>query len=395
MNVLFLTPQLPFPQTSGGAIKSFKLVEHLSKSHQVTIASLLKSDDDKKNLHQFLKVIPNVSVSSHFLLIERTLTNLIKSYFSGVPLTIFRNLSPEFKKEVELLTKACDVIFVDHYLMFQYIPKSFNGRIIVHQHNAEFIMWSRMAKQTINPLKKLVLSLEAHRIKKYEVLMCNKANAVLAAPNDQVELKSAGVKTNVFIDTYHLGNEENLHLPAIKYDNTQLNLLFIGTLTWEANIDGLLWFLKECWPLIKAQLPQVKFTVVGKCSDELKQRILLLAPEIDLLGFVDNLDELYQSHRVFVAPLRFGSGIKVKVVNGLYRGIPTVTTSVGAEGLNLNNGEELFIADNKTEFSKNIISLLNNIDIWHPMSLKSRAIMRKKYTWKNVMDNVDRSFNND
>ena len=268
MKVLFLTPQLPYPQVSGGAIKSFKLIEHLSGAHQLMLGCFLKSPEERDNLKTFISISPGVKVFSQPLDIERTFLNLLKSYVHGVPLSIFRNQSAEFKHKVAALADQYDLIFVDHYLMFQYVPENFKGRVIVHQHNAEFVMWSRLAQQIINPVKKALLMLEAHRIKKYELFMCQQVDAILAAPNDKNELIALGAQKTKFIETLHLGDEQNLHLPNIEFDQTTTDLLFIGTLTWEANIDGLVWFLKEIWPLIKKQRPEVGITIAGKHSQQ-------------------------------------------------------------------------------------------------------------------------------
>ena len=389
--MLFLTPQLPYPPISGGVIKSFKLLQFLSAEHQLALACFLKSAQDEANLAALKAAVKLDKVLVEPLNIARTPLNFLKSCLANIPLTIYRNRSGAFAKKINAIANDYEVIFVDHYLMFQYIPTDFNGRVVVHQHNAEFVIWSRLAEQTTQMIKRWAVNFEAKRIRRFEVEMCRRADSVLAAPNDQQALIAAGSPDHHFIDTYHLGDEENLSLAAIEFDQTDTAILFIGTLTWEANIDGLLWFLTAIWPRIKQHKANVTFSVVGKCSDALKAKLLRLAPDIQLLGFVDDLDVLYQSHRVFVAPLRFGSGIKVKVVNGLYRGIPTVTTSVGAEGLKLNSGEHLFIKDEAVNFADKVTVLLKNPHNWQQLSVQSREHMRRHYTWDVVFDNVQRS----
>ena len=395
MKVLFLTPQLPYPQVSGGAIKSFKMIEYLSGTHQLMLGCFLKSPEERDNLTALMSVTPDLKVFSLPLDIQRTFSNLLKSYVHGVPLSIFRNQSAAFKHKVAALADQHDLIFVDHYLMFQYVPENFKGRVIVHQHNAEFVMWSRLAQQTINPVKKALLLVEAHRIKKYELLMCQRADAILAAPNDKKELIALGAQKTKFIETLHLGDEQNLHLPNIAFDQTTTDLLFIGTLTWEANIDGLIWFLKEIWPLIKKQRPEVGITIAGKHGDQLTKKLYKLDPKIKLLGFVEDLESLYLGHRVFIAPLRFGSGIKVKVINGLYRGIPTVTTPIGVEGLQLTHCEHVLIENNPNSFASSVLNLLENKPLWEKLSLQSRIIMKKNYTWDKILENVNLSLSDD
>ena len=395
MRVLFLTAQLPYPPVSGGVIKSLKLIEFLSSFCQLTLGCLLKSIEDKNHLTAFKKHMPQLDMFFEASMIPRTPVNLLKSYFTGIPLTVYRNRCDSFKRQLASRSDNYDVIFVDHYLMFQYVPINYLGRVIVHQHNAEFVIWSRLAKQSINPIKRVLLSVEACRIKKYELTMCRLADVVLAAPNDISELIAVGAMADKFIDTYHLGDEENLNLPPIVFEKTELKVLFVGSLTWEPNIDGLLWFLKNSWPLIKQSVPCVTFTIVGRHSQKLKTQILKLEPEARLLGFLNDLDDLYRYHRVFVAPTRFGSGIKVKVVNSLYRGLPTVTTTIGVEGLKLKNHEHILIQDNAADFADSVVSLLKDKVLWRTLSCQSRAMMLQNYTWSMVFSNVRRSFDNE
>jgi glycosyltransferase involved in cell wall biosynthesis len=391
MKILFLTPQVPYPTISGGTIKSFNVLEHLLSRHDVTLSCLIKNSQDKANMAAFKRVLPQLNIFSFNLDRKRNIKTLLSSYALFLPLTIYRNYSLELKQKVNSIAHNYDVIFIDHYLMFQYIPANFRGRIVTHQHNAEFIMWSRYAKLIKNPIKKLLLFIEAFRIKRYELDMIERTNITLAAPNDKAALTAAGANASKFLNTFHLGDDRNLTLENLTFEKTQLNILYVGTLTWEANIDGLLWFLKHSWPLIKAQQPNVTFTIAGKCSLQLRKTLLKLEPKINLLGFVEQLDELYQTHRVFICPLRFGSGIKVKIINSLYRGIPTVMTPIAAEGIKLNHGEHAYVTNDAADFAYCVLDLLKNKKKWRAFSEQSRALMHQYYTWDKVFINIDKS----
>ena len=395
MKVLLLTPQLPYPPISGGVIKSHKLLMHMAEHYELEVACLLKSAEDEANLPDLQALLPQVNFVTHSLNIPRTGFNFARSLLAGVPLTIFRNRSRTFAKKVKQQCQDKVVIFVDHYLMNQYVPKDFAGRVVVHEQNAEYVMWSRMAEQTLNWAKAGLLAFEAARIRRYEVAMCEEADIVLAAPNDSDALTKAGARNTRFVDTYHLGDEQNLEEPAIDIADTAKRLLFVGTLSWEANVDGLMWFLQSVWPKVKTQVSGVQFCIAGKCPEGLALRIRELAPDVELAGFVDDLEALYKTHRVFVAPLRFGSGIKVKVVNSLYRGLPTVTTTVGAEGLSVTSNEHLLIGDDAQSMVEHVVRLLEDDGLWQQLSEQSRTLMAEKYTWDVVFNHLDRSMQDD
>jgi glycosyltransferase involved in cell wall biosynthesis len=181
-------------------------------------------------------------------------------------------------------------------------------------------------------------------------------------------------------------NKKNLQFQP---DNN--TLLYIGTLSWEANIDGLLWFYKDIFPLLKKKNPAIKLRIIGRHPDERLIRIAENDKDIILEGFVEELEPYFRNSNVFITPLRFGSGIKVKVVNSLYMGIPCVTTSIGAEGLKTEDGEHMFIKDSPQEFADAINLLLTNKTIWDKISNNAKALARKYYTWDYVLENIQKA----
>lgn len=387
--ILFLSPQLPYPPFSGGVIKSWKLVEFLSKKYELYLAYFLKNDDAEHEA-EFLSKVRIAGYYSEKIDVPRSAMNLIKSNLKAMPLNLYRNLSKQFADKTAAMAQQCDVIFVDHYEVYQYVPRNFKGRVVLHQHNCEYLMWDRFAIVEKNLIKKIALKNQAWWIKNYERSICNHSDAVLAAPNDIEELKLIGGTDTNYYETYHLGDEKLLAAPDLAFENTEEAILFVGTLTWEANVDGLIWFLEEGWAKLKEQHPDLKFYIVGKNPDP---RIVALVEafggDIILTGFVEDLEPYFQKCRVFVSPLRFGSGIKVKVMNAMYRGIPTVTTSVGAEGMAVKSKTHLMIDDEMNIFCHNVSQLINDRELWQKLSKNSRALAQKKYTWKAVMDIVE------
>lgn len=388
--ILFITPTLPYPPVSGGVIKSNKVVHFLSEKYNLSIACLLKNDDIQHK-DEFLTTLKLSDFISQELDIPRTAKNLILSNIQGIPLNLYRNKSREFKEKVLAVVHQYDVIFCDHYVMFQYIPDDYKGKIILHEHNCEYLIWKRYANIERSVLKKVALLNQAYRIKKYEQEICRKATIILAAPNDTDELVKIGADKTKFLETYHLGDDNLLNEPALDFNKTEKALLYIGTLSWEANIDGLVWFCNEIWQSVKQQHPDIKLYIVGKKPDVRLKEIADKDNQIILTGFVEKVEPYFQKSRIFITPLRFGSGIKVKVVNALYRGIPCVTTSIGTEGLKVKDGEDIFIKDNAAEYADAINTLLTDKNCWQRLSENSRATATKYYTWNYVLENIEKA----
>jgi polysaccharide biosynthesis protein PslH len=385
--VLFITTQLPYPPVSGGVIKSWKLCEMLAEHYDLGVACLLKNND-AEHISSFREKVSLKDFLSFELQVPRTPINLLKANLMGIPLNLFRNRSKDFRAQIAGIAGDYDVLFIDHYEMYQYVPKNYTGRVVLHQHNCEYLLWERFGELEQNAIKKFALFNQAWHIRKYEKKICKSANAILAAPNDKEELVKIGAPSGKFYNTYHLGDTEWLQAEALSFEKTEQALFFVGTLTWEANVDGLIWMLKEVWPLAKMQLPDLQFYIVGKHPDTRLVDLVSHMNGVHLEGFREDLEPYYQRCRVFVAPLRFGSGIKVKVMNALYRGIPTITTSIGAEGLQVVRTEHIWIAETPQQWVDGITTLMEDKGVWERISSNSRQLAATHYTWGSVMEKV-------
>ncbi len=389
MRIVFLTPQLPYPPQSGGVIKSFQLVKYLSKNHELVVGTFLKGDD-ALHVSQFQKEFSLKNLISLPIDIPRTPLNFFWSLLQGIPLTVLRNKSEQFQKKIGPHLKEAELIFVDHYIMFQYVPEEFRGKVVLHEHNAEYVLWLRYAEQSRNPIKKLLLTFESMRIRRYEKEIGIRADHIMASPNDKEELMKLGLPTSKFVLTWHLGNEELLDKPNLEFSKTKKVLLNVGTLSWEPNRDGLKWFIAEVWPKLKMKHQDLELWIAGKGADAPLLEAARSDGQIKLLGFIDDLEKLHLQTRVFIAPLRFGSGIKVKVINALYRGLPVVTTSIGVEGMEVTPSQHLFVSDESESMIESIDLLLKDEDTWNKMSKDGRNLVRSHYTWKKVFDELEK-----
>ncbi|HMU98474.1 MAG TPA: glycosyltransferase [Chitinophagales bacterium] len=387
--ILFLTPQLPYPVHSGGFIKSYRMLVHLAAQHDVDFASLLKGEDVQL-LEEFKASIPNImqffTVPSN---IERNAINILKANLQFKPISFYRNFSKQLDKLLQTIFANYDIIIVDHVDMFQYIPKQYFHKTILHQHNAEYVMWKRAAEVESNFIKKIVLFVQFYLLGKLEHTYCNQAKYILASPNDEVELKRIGVRNKNFFETYHLGDDSLLHQTPLVFDKENKNLLYIGTLTWEANIDGLIWFLDNVWQTLSTENKGISLTIMGKNPDK---RLLKFKQQFDNIifpGFIENVEPYFQNAKLFIVPLRFGSGIKVKVISAMYRGIPCVTSDIGAEGLMVENCKQIMLANDVKSYINAIQTLLNDEDKWNTISKESRILAQEKYSWEAVFKVID------
>ncbi len=382
--MLFITTQLPYPPFSGGLIKSWRLLQFLNTHYEVTVVNLLKGDDPKHEA-AFLEALAPAGYHSFAWNVERNLINLLHSYLKRKTLNLLRNYNPKFEKQVHEIIKKHDCVVIDHYEMAQYVPKDYAGKVILHTHNAEYMMWKRFAELEKQPIKRWALTKESKRVAVAELNYCQRADLIFAAPNDQVALQKLGMGDEKFSTTYHLGKDEALQLPDVAVEATNTSLMFIGTLRWEANVDGLLWFIEHIWPSLKERHPDLRFYIIGKNPPARLRAATKQEREIVLTGFVEDPEPYYQTCRCMVVPLRFGSGIKVKILDAMYRGIPCVTTPIGVEGLDVQTGRELLICESATAFIEQTSRLLEDDRLWKKLQQNARKKAKEKYTWDQLL----------
>ena len=381
--LLFITPELPYPAQSGGKVKSLKLLQALAERYDVTLACPLKMDD-AKYVEEFHAISPCREHLHEAVHIPRTPVNLVMSHMRGVPLNVYRTHSDKLQADIAMVADQYDVVFLDHYEVYSYLPRQFQGLTVYHAHNAYFKMWERYAQLPGNPVMRLAAHIEARRVRKYEAAVATSTDLTFAAPNDALELGKAGVPTGRLHETFHLGDDQQLELPELRYADTAKKLMYVGFLGWEPNSQGLLWFIEEVWPQLVKRHPDLLFDIVGKNPGQRLQQAVAPHKGMSLKGFVPDLQEIYRDSRVSVAPLLFGSGMKVKVLDAMARGMPTVTTSVGAEGIDLEPGKHLLVADDPATMAASIDSLLTDPQLWQHLQHNSRALINERYTWRQL-----------
>lgn len=387
MKILCITSQLPYPPHSGGVIKSYRLIGHLCKHAQVTLLCNLKGEDPSHEA-AFLEQAELVDYASIHVERPRSAQGLLKSYLQSRTLNEWRNHSQEMEQLVAEKAEGQDAILVDHYEMWQFIPENIAIPVLLHTHNAEHIMWQRFAELTTQPLKRFFLAQESKRIQKAEAKACAEASMVFAAPADIEALKNSSPEAahTPYRSTYHLGNDKFLELPTLQFDQAQKALLFFGSLGWHANTDGLDWFIREVWPLVSEQEPEAVFYIVGKEPPISLRKLAKNYERIVFTGFVDDLDTYFTKCRVFVNPVRFGSGIKVKMLDAMYRGMPTVSSVVGSESLNMNSGNHYLEANEPEDWKQAIHTLLNDATTWQKISTSARDLAHQQYRWAPLLE---------
>ena len=361
MNILFLTNLLPYPLDNGGKIKTYTTLKSLKDAgHHIDLLcfkeNLNHTDNEENDLLEICENIQQVyqrltTAENKMYMVQLA----VRSLFSKFGVTTYKFVSKKMMQCILLQKeKKYNIIYIDHLPMYVYSSlcrKLWPGaKIVLDEHNCEAMILKRKAESTFNPLKKAFVFYEAKKVKRFESRAVLSADKVMVLSDiDYSILKSYAGKdfnhTIIPIGVVDRGMKK-------QRDNRTniLNILFVGTMTWEPNNHGLIWFLDNVIPIMEKKKMRYKFYIVGKRpSEDIKKRAKVYS-DIIITGYVESIDEYYDICDCMIVPLFIGSGQRVKLIEGFSKGMPAISTTIGAEGLKYIDGENILIADNADKF---------------------------------------------
>lgn len=379
MRILFLTSQFPYPPDSGGTIKTLSVLEHLRGKHEIDIIALNREapNPDQRAWAQAWGKVQTVVLDR-----GRTPMNLAKSYLSRLPLSVERNRSEEMADSVSaaIAVGSYDCLFVDGWLVAQYAPLKFNGLKVLHEHNAEYVIWERHAFRETNRVRRPLVQREAHRVRAYESSLLEQFDVVFAvSPADREALFIIGGNLEQIKVLPNLPDRTLLDRPPMSFADTRPLVLYFGTLSWQPNIEGLLFFLRLVFPGVRARMPEARFVVAGRAAAPSLRIEAEKTENVDYLGPVEDPEQLYTHSRVFVEVTRSGGGTKLKILNALARGIPVVATPEAAEGIDVTDGVDIMIRDNPDALAEAIVLLMRDEGTWARLSAAGRELIATRY----------------
>lgn len=360
--IAFITPSNPIDADSGGKQFTLDRLIGLAALADVDVFCLEDSAEQRRRLSERLMTRPVFAAGQ---LKPRTVRHWAGSILRNMPLSVWRNNVTELSKLVDCHGgTAYDAIYVDHWLMWPVSTRFHPGaRRILSLHNAEHLIFQRAAKMHRSILKPL-LYFEAFRVRRYLRNIGLRAAAVHSISEaDRQELITIGIPESRITSI----------LPCVDASTNTAGkpggrVLFAGTLTWAPNVEGLDWFLRYVLPNLNIAEP---LQVVGGAPLP-EWRELPAAGKIEFLGRVPSVEPLYADAGVLIAPVFSGSGIKLKIVNALARGLPVVTTTCGIEGFPPGWEGAVRVSDDPDVFGRAVSEILNDTEGWKLASSQAK-----------------------
>ena len=394
--VLVLTELLSYPLVSGAKIRGYYVLRHLSARHEVTLLSFVRPDDrpeDIAHLETFVNEVHTVPMKRSWL---RNIRAALASLLSGQPAIIAREEIGAMRHKVKEMvsTTRFDVIHADQIPMAQYglIGQRPRVRRILDQHNATFQVIERLAQHEPNPLKRWLLQREARAFARYEPAVCQQFDHVTFVTEEDREALLSRMRPPTG-DQHGQSLRDQTSVIPICVDTAAVEpvppvaepfrVTHVGTMYWPPNVEGLLWFLQNVWPQVRQEAPQARLTLIGKNPPD-HLRAWDQRDGVEVLGYVEDLERYLAETAAFVVPLLAAGGMRVKIVDAWCWGQAIVSTTIGAEGIAVQHGENILIANTPAQFAQATARLLSNGGLQARLRANGREWVEERYDWHKV-----------
>ncbi|MCK5856648.1 MAG: glycosyltransferase [Bacteroidales bacterium] len=394
MKILQICNKPPFPPQDGGSIGMHNVTQGLiDAGHQVKVLSVNtpKHFVDINNLPKEYRETTQIEfgfINTDIKALE-ALSNLAlsnRSYnISRFEDKSFENLIVKVLRNQKFDIIQLESVFLNYYI--DSIRKNSDAKIILRAPNVEFMIWERMAQEEKKTLKKRYFKVLAKRLKKEELEAIRRFDAIYTVTQNDLNIfKSHACKIPMeFIPT---GVDVTKNINIDKVESEYPSLFHIGALDWMPNKEGILWFLDKVWKKVSENNPNIKFYIAGR--GDASWLDVKLYKNVVLLGEIDNAANFIKSKAIMIVPLFSGSGMRVKIIEGMTLGKAIVSTSVGVEGIIHNHKQDLLVADSPKEFIDALELLLKNKPYFENICKSAKETVEKNYANSALTDKLIR-----
>lgn len=394
MRVLAVDEEIPFPPNSGKRLRSYNLVKHLAQRHEIVwisrrLEGISSSDADFRSLGIRTIVIDNpVRRKSGLGFYLSLAANVLSPY----PYVVESHISGQLREAILRLvrTESFDLVHCEWTPYAANLPPALPCPTHCMAHNVESVVWRRNQTVERNPLRRAYFGLQAMKMEKFERNALRRFTRVSAVSMQDMRVISRWIEPDR-IAVVPNGVDVRFFQPS-KSREIPKSLVFIGSLDWRPNVDCVLYFLDHIWPLIKRGCPDARFTIVGRNPNPAMTARAERDPAVTVQGSVEDVRPFLDSAQVCVVPLRIGSGSRLKILEAFAMEKAVVSTSIGAEGLDVQTGRHLIIEDTPAGFADAVAKLLNDPVRRIELSLEGRRLVEEKYSWTILASQLEREW---
>lgn len=370
-------PRVPYPLRDGGAIAMMQMIKGLYAEGATLTLFFLNTSKHfveesivREQFEQYGEV--HLSYVNNDVTPKGALLNLFSS--DSYHISRFKDEKAFVQIKNVLQQSTFDVVHFDGLqssVFLEVVRENTKAKCVLRQHNIEHLIWKRNAEHAMF-VKKQYLKLLADRLKNYEESILPQYDAVVSISSVDADYFK---KFNKKVCVASTGIDVEINSQDISFQ--EKTVFHLGSLDWMPNQEGVKWFLNEVWPLVLQKDASFQFKLAGRNISDSFLEFAQGFQNVEFVGEVENAREFMVENGLMIVPLKAGSGVRIKILEGLSLGVPIVTTQIGVEGIDVKNNEELFIADSAQEFSDAIISF--NQEKFNELTNKAKRFIREKF----------------
>ena len=387
MEVCFCAHRLPYPPIAGGRIETYEMIAGLvDRGHSVTLVTYGSDEEAAAEMEATsgctVRLVPGVP--------DRTLGNLTRNLVSRDPLPVMKARTPEYTETVRRAAQDADVVHL-HALQPSYLARELPDPTptVIRFNNVKYEIYRQFAKYTDNPGKAAYAYLQFLKTRRYEAKIADQATVSLTiSPEDRDRLREVGSEGTIRVVP------PGVDLERFAPDGTDEpgdTITFFGSMDYHPNEDAVRWFGREIFPEISRRYPEATFEIVGKNPSD---RIERLGEQrgITVTGFVEDIREYIRRATVIVIPIRVGTGVRIKVLHAMAMGKPTVTTTVGKQGIGFEDGIHGLVADTASAFVDAVSELIADPEAREQYGAQARALMEREHDWATITERLEAEY---
>lgn len=404
MRVLHFAPRVCWPLDTGAKLRNYHLARVLSARANVTLLAFEDSAEPPASLKEIYQQVITVERSPGY-----TLLKILRGAFGRTPLPLLNYTTIPMKQTLRrtLKDQQFDVVQVESIHLMGYLPimrlASRRSLVVCDWHNIESELMRRYSERETSLPRKVYAQKTARQLNDVEEEATHAFDAhVVVSERDGERLRELGAGAAVSViengvDSAHYSDSaiEAAHAAWRNQNGGEVSrtplgqkrIVFVGSMDYHANIDGVVAFAREVWPDLHEKHPEMIFTIVGR---DPSAEVLQLAsmPGVEVTGTVDDVRPYYREALLSIVPLKVGGGSRLKILEAMAAGVPVVSTTLGAEGLEVRPGVEIFIADTNEQQREAITSVIESEGLRRQLRVEGRALVARRYDWTQVGDSL-------
>ncbi|HKJ67707.1 MAG TPA: glycosyltransferase family 4 protein [bacterium] len=389
MRVLHLIPYIIYPPVFGGAIRIYHLLTHLAKYHTVTVVSMGSEQDSIVMKSRFGKLVNGIYTAPYPRKYSRKRLGQFFSLFNSRSYGISRFVSRKMQAVLDHICehKVFDVVQTEFPMMGRYRLPTEATRIL-DAHNVEFDLAQRLRSYSTHPIRRVYNYLEYRKLYHEEIQICADQDVIFTTSDRDKDL----LATEIPAVPKHVvpnGVDTNYFTPAAGQPDPN-TLVFVGSMGYVPNNDGMIYFLDKIFPLIQRRIPDARIVIVG--GNPSPALLARASDHIILTGFVEDVREYIGRASVYVVPLRIGGGTRLKILEAMAMKRPVVSTAIGCEGIAVTDEETIRIEDDPEHFAGAVIELLRDARERKRISENAYELVLEEYEWSVVTERMLRYY---